>query len=485
MAANGLISGVSAGSIALLMLGAAASVHAQTVVPADGMPIYQISDAESRSISPENPTGAKAGGSRATLDKGSAGKEASELGAGWKVNPFIALAPGERVVLGEAVGPGVINHIWLTVGGKVTYRSLILRIYWDDEKTPSVETPLGDFFASAFGKDNTALINSAMVTVNPESGLNSNWPMPFRRKFRIELENRSQAAGELYYQIDYALQKVPASAAYFHAQFRMVDRLRPKELFTILDGVKGRGHYVGTYLTHSAFSPGWWGEGEFKFYLDGDREYPTINYTGEEDYFLGSYGYRHRDDQGKLQETPYSSLYAGFHTYNRTDLATQYYLPGRERRIGEYRWHISDPIRFRSDLRVTLQSLGWKSVDRYRVLEDGYSSVAYWYQQEPHAAFPVLPDDAALAFKPLQEPAPATGDGQSGLTLDSPIAVIMAYPEGKALLDRVIPALAPHPAYEQFKSMSLRQLQPVSEGAISDAMLAEVSAGLAKLGKRQ
>ncbi|WP_293451555.1 glycoside hydrolase family 172 protein [Phenylobacterium sp.] len=439
--------------------------------------LYRLSDAESRSISPENLTGEKGGGSRTPLDKGSAGVQATDLGLGWKVNPYIEIPPGGRTVLGEASGPGIINHIWMTIGGKGTYRSMILRIYWDGEATPSVETPVGDFFAAAFGKESTALIDSAVVAVNPESGLNSFWQMPFRRKFRIELENRSQHTNEVYYQIDYALQDVPPDAAYFHAQFRQVDRLKPKDVYVLLDGVKGRGHYVGTYLTHSAFSPGWWGEGEFKFYLDGDRDFPTINYTGEEDYFLGSYGYRHRGT-GRLEETDYSTAYSGFHAHNKTDMATQYYMSGRERRIGEYRWHILDPIRFKSDLRVTVQALGWKSPLRYRPLDDGFSSVAFWYQAEPHAAFPKLPDDAALQFKPLVEPARPAFVAGGPLTIDSPIEAIMMSWEGREIVNRELPALATHPAYEQFKAMSLRDLQGVSEGAITDKALATIDAAL-------
>lgn len=439
--------------------------------------LYRLSDAESRSISPENLTGEKGGGSRTPVAKGSAGVQATDLGLGWKVNPYIVIPPGGRVVLGQATGPGIVNHIWLTIGGKGTYRSMILRIYWDGEATPSVEVPVGDFFASAFGKDSTALIDSAVVAVNPESGLNSFWQMPFRKTFRIELENRSAHTNEVYYQIDYALQEVPKDAAYFHAQFRMVDRLKPKDVYTLLDGVKGQGHYVGTYLTHSAFSPGWWGEGEFKFYMDGDTDFPTINYTGEEDYFLGSYGYRHRQT-GKLEETDFSTTYAGFHAHNKTDMATQYYMSDRERRIGEYRWHILDPIRFKSDLRVTVQALGWRSPLRYRLLEDGFSSVAYWYQAEPHAAFPKLPDDAALQFKPLVEPPRPKVVSGGALTIDSPIEEIMMSWEGRQLLNREIPTLATHPSYNDVKGMRLKDLQGVSDGAITDAAIANIEAGL-------
>lgn len=391
--------GIIATLAALLLLGGQASA-----APSPGIgELYRLSDAVSRSISPENLTGEKGQGSRVPVERGSASDAAKDLGTGWKVNPYVIVFPGNKLTLGEATGPGVINHIWMTLGDP-NYRSSILRIYWDDEKTPSVETPVGDFFASGFGRDATPVIDSSVVAVNSGSGLNSFWQMPFRKKFRIEIENRGKAPVPIYYQIDYALQPVPRDAAYFHAQFRMVDRLEPKAVYTLLDGVKGQGHYVGTYLTHSAFSPGWWGEGEVKFYLDGDTDYPTINTTGEEDYFLGSYGFRRPDAQKKLQEVDFSSAYSGFHVFNKTDMWTEYYLEGRERRIGEYRWHIMDPVRFKSDLKVTIQALGWQYPPlRYLPLKDGFSSVAYWYQAEPHAPFPALPSDAAMVWKPLQQ----------------------------------------------------------------------------------
>ena len=375
---------------------------------ADGLlDLSRVSDAQSRSISPENLTGEKGRGGRATLETGSAAAVAKDLGVGWKVNPYMVIKPGTTLTLGKATGAGVIEHIWATLGGAATYRSLILRIYWDNETTPSVETPIGDFFAAGYGRDGAPAINSAAVAVNSGSGLNSYWRMPFRKAFRIELENRSASTAVIYYQIDYSLQPTPADAAYFHAQFRMIDRLKAKDVYTILDGVRGRGQYVGVYLTHSAFSPGWWGEGEVKFYLDGDRDFPTINGTGEEDYFNGSYDFQRKDAQGKPYEAEFSSLYSGFHVFTKTDVPTEFNLKGRERRVGEYRWHILDPIRFRSDLRVTIQSIGWQGPPvRYLPLTDGYSSVAFWYQTEPHAAFPALPDDKAIQWKPLQRPVP-------------------------------------------------------------------------------
>jgi len=394
-------------ALVALALARAPAVAAEPPAPAyEAASLYQLSDAESRSISPENQTGRKGQGGRTPIDQGSAGAVAKDLGVGWKVNPFLVIAPGERRLLGEAKGPGIINHIWATIGGSATYRSLILRIYWDGEATPSVETPVGDFFASAFGRDAAPTINSAVLAVNSGSGLNSYWQMPFRRSFRIELENRSKTPAVLYYQVDYALQPVPRTAGYFHAQFRMVDRLTPRSVYTILDGVRGHGQYVGVYLTHSSFSPGWWGEGEVKFYLDGDKDFPTINGTGEEDYFGGSYNFQRHDAHGGAYEGEFSSAYSGFYLFNKTDVASQYYAKDRERRVGEYRWHVLDPVRFKKDIHITIQSLGWQYPPlRYLPLTDGYSSVAFWYQAEPHAPFPALPSDEQLEWKPLKAPA--------------------------------------------------------------------------------
>jgi len=395
----------------LLSLGCAA-MQPDAVAALPGPPgvqsLFLLSDAQSRSISPENLTGAKGMGGRTELKDGSAKAAAQALGLGWKVNPYIQIAPGSTFTMGESDGPGVINHIWMTLGGTAEYRSAILRIYWDDEAAPSVEAPVGDFFASGWGKGNEPAIDSSVVAVTSGSGFNSFWQMPFRKKFRVTMENRSSKPLTIYYQIDYSLASVPANAAYFHAQFRMVDRLKAKDVYTILDGVTGEGHYVGTYLGHAAFSPGWWGEGEIKFYLDGDTDFPTINGTGEEDYFLGSYSYAKRDAKGVPHETSYSTAYAGFYGVKPVDWMTEYFKPDSERRSGQYRWHVMDPVRFRHDLRVTIQSIGWVGATNEKVigdriylpLEDYLASVAFWYQAEPHAPFPALPSDQAMQLAP-------------------------------------------------------------------------------------
>ena len=360
-------------------------VSAQT--PGMGQ-LYRVKDAETRSISPENPTGEKGKGGMATLEQGTAAKAARELGQGWKVNPYIHVEPGKTFTLGQADGSGVINHMWMTPVGD--YRLLIMRFYWDGETEPSVVAPAGDFFAAGWGMGNEPRITSLAICVNPRSGLNSYWQMPFRKGFRITMENQGDKGATIYYQINYSLEAVPENAAYFHAQFRRVNPLPYKDVYTILDGVKGTGQYVGTYLAHGANSEGWWGEGEAKFYIDGDADFPTICGTGEEDYFCGSYGFNERKEKGKWVYENFSSPYTGFHLIP---------FKGEQRRFGEYRWHITDPVRFKSDLRVTFQSIGWQSEGRYLPLQDDLASVAYWYQTEPHNPFPPLPEKDKLIIK--------------------------------------------------------------------------------------
>jgi hypothetical protein len=345
--------------------------------------LYKVSDARSRSISPENFTGEKGKGGMATLEEGSAAHAARELGQGWKVNPYVRIQPGETFVMGEIKGSGIINHIWMTPAG--VYRHSIFRIYWDEEEEASVESPVGDFFATGWGNGTEPDINSLAICVNPRSGLNSYWQMPFRKGCKVTMENIGDKELVLYYQIDYNLTDVPDDAAYFHAQFRRVNPLPYKDVYTIVDGIKGKGHYVGTYLGHGANSPGWWGEGEIKFFMDGDTEFPTICGTGEEDYFCGSYGYEERkQEDGTYTYSSFSSPYTGF--YHVKDPRYK----GEQRRFGQYRWHIYDPVRFENDLRVTIQSIGWQSEGRYLPLEDDQASVAYWYQIEPHNPFPPL-----------------------------------------------------------------------------------------------
>ncbi len=340
--------------------------------------LFQLDDMESRSISPENPGGARGMGGQAQIGEGSASHAARDLGQGWKVNPYIQIPAKTTYTIADIEGEGIIQHIWLTPTGK--WRNTILRIYWDGQENPSVECPIGDFFGVGWGE--YFQISSAMVCVNPGSAFNSYWQMPFRKSCRMTLENRADESVIMYYQIDYGLTRVPENAAYFHAQFRRVNPLPYQEVYTVLDGVEGRGKYVGTAMCWGSNNTGWWGEGEIKFYLDEDRDFPTICGTGTEDYFCGSYNFEDPRTRAKYQS--FSTPYTGFY-----DVETDC-LYRSQKRFGMYRWHIMDPICFKDKIRVTMQALGWREGGRYLPLQDDLASVAYWYQTLPTAPFPQL-----------------------------------------------------------------------------------------------
>ncbi|MCX7048409.1 MAG: DUF2961 domain-containing protein [Candidatus Sumerlaeota bacterium] len=369
--------------------------------------LSRLSSAQSRSISPENFTGEK--GKAAMATEGTGKGAARDLGQGWKVSPSVRIKAKTTFTMGEIEGPGCIQQIWMTPTGN--WRHSILRFYWDGETEPSVECPVGDFFACGWGS--YCQINSLAVCVNPGSAFNCYWQMPFRKKARITMENIDDKDMMLYYQINYALAPVPDDAAYFHAQFHRENPLKTTGLYTILDGVKGQGQFVGAYMAWEARSPGWWGEGEIKFYMDGDKEFPTICGTGTEDYFCGSYDFSVREARQLFPsgETTTTKIYRTFST-PYTGLAQVFPpdifgVPGQ--RFGLYRWHITDPVRFGKDLKVTIHALGWQTGRRYLPLEDDLASVAYWYQSEPHAKFPALPGKETLAIAPISvvQPKPA------------------------------------------------------------------------------
>lgn len=332
-----------------------------------------------RSISPENLTGESGMGARVPLEEGSAKTAARDLGTGWKVNPYLVLTPGEDRTLADITGCGSIRHIWLTPGTR-DWRNLILRIYWDDSEVPSVECPVGDFFACGWGE--YAQISSLAVCVNPGRAFNCYWTMPFRKHCRVTMENRTGENVNVYYQITYELGEVPENAGYFHAQFNRTNPLPYKTDYVILDKIEGQGQYIGTYLAWGVNNTGWWGEGEIKFYMDGDKDYPTICGTGTEDYFCGSYNF---DVNG--QYVPFSTPYTGLSQVIRPDGTYS-----SQTRFGLYRWHITDPIHFKKDLRVTIQALGWRSGGRYLPLQDDIASVAFWYQDKPNTSRKPLPD---------------------------------------------------------------------------------------------
>ncbi len=353
--------------------------------------ISRLTNAQSRAVTAENFTGEK--GKAAMSATGTGEKCASELGLGWKVSPSVNIKPHETFVLADIFGQGAIKHIWMTDsmpmrGAESKNRRLVLRMYWDGSDTPSVEVPYNDFFASA---DNCRYkpLSSLPVTVTPNRSYNCFWEMPFRTQARLTMENLTNKMITLYYQIDYTLCDVPDDAAYFHAQFRQVEKMKQGDVYTVLDNVHGKGQYVGTYMYWKTAREGWWGEGEMKFYLDGDKEFPTVCGTGTEDYFLGSYNF----DVGGTY-TEFCTPYAGLSKVNHPDDNDEW--PDRAYRVGQtfsmYRWHITDALFFDSDIRVTEQALGWQEGGLYYQLEDKISTVAYWYMDGICKTFPRFPE---------------------------------------------------------------------------------------------
>ena len=369
----------------------------------------RLSPAKTRSLSAENFSGAKGEGGKATegirilsnsmqqqiddwYGEGNwpEGVDVSrELGMGWKVSPNIMIAPGETAELGIINGSGAIQHIWMTTGSE-SQRLQILRMYWDNEEQPSVECPLGDFFATGWGNFNE--VSSLPICVNPKGGLNSYWLMPFRRHARITLENLNDEPIGVFYQIDYTLTEVPADTAYFHTQFRRMNPVTYKDVYTVLDGVNGQGQFVGIYMCWGTNLAGWWGEGEAKFYLDGDSEFPTICGTGTEDYFCGAGGFGKNDEYIEFN-TPYAGL---AQVINPNESYAYFGKSPNKMRFGLYRWHIMDPVRFERDFRMTIQALGWNG--KMVPLEDDLASAAFWYQTEPHTPFPALPSSEYLVI---------------------------------------------------------------------------------------
>lgn len=322
-------------------------------------------DIRSFSVSAENPTGEKGKGAMAT--EGSASYNARELGQGWKVNPYVVVKAGTTATLADIKGQGAIKHIWI-VDSSQNARESIFRIYFDGQKSPCVQAPLYDFFCNADQMEYRQ-INSLPICYNPRRGMNCYFEMPYFKGFRIEVENLGDEDVMVYYQIDCEEKEISKDSLYFHAQFRRTNPLPYMEPYTILDKIEGNGVYVGTYMHWCVKSNGWWGEGEIKFYIDGDKDFPSICGTGTEDYFGGAYNF---DVDGKYVE--FSGPYQGLSKVGKTDETYQ-----SQRSFDMYRFHINDPIYFKEDLRVTIQALGWRSGARYLPLQDDISSVAYWY----------------------------------------------------------------------------------------------------------
>ncbi len=356
--------------------------------------LWLPTNTRSRAITPENPTGEPGGGGRSIPDPdGCAGL----LGVGWKARPCIGIAPGETATLCDIEGPGCLTHLWMTFAqpeapgtlpwlrGVNRWRDLILRFYWEDTDVPAVECPAGDFFACGWGR--YVPVVSETVCVNPGKAFNCYWRMPFLRRCRITLENRWKMPATLFYQFDYTLRELPAEVLYFHAQFRRSNPTAYKKPHLIVE-TQGRGQYAGTYMCWGSNNVGWWGEGEVKFYIDADKDFPTICTTGTEDYFCGAYNF---ENTAKARYETYCTPYAGLPQVIQPDGLYQ-----SQTRFGMYRWHIADPICFKERLKVDVQALGWGGDGRFKPLQDDLATTAFWYQTLPSPTFPPLPPPAEM-----------------------------------------------------------------------------------------
>lgn len=279
--------------------------------------------------------------------------------------------------MGNLEGPGTIHHMWFTIAsGELGYsRLLVLRMYWDGEEKPSVECPVGDFFAMGHGIDKP--MSSLPVRVTSDGrGRNCYWPMPFKKSARITVTNEGKKRTDAYYYyIDWEKAPVPDDAAYFHAMYRQEFPTTPGKNYLLAD-IEGRGQYVGTVLSVRQRTASWWGEGDDFFYIDGEAE-PSLRGTGSEDYFCDGWGFREQD--GPYYGAP---LVEGYDAGARTTV---------------YRWHITDPVRFTKSLKVEIEHKGvsFNSDNAiksgFEERSDDFSSVAFWYQMEPHKAWPALP----------------------------------------------------------------------------------------------
>ncbi len=334
----------------LMSTGGAAALGAATMAsPAKDSPTSQALPAgdvmdptyidprlDSRSVSFENPTGARSGGGR--------------TGRGRKDHPSHIFEPGEKVVLANLEGPGTLRHIWMTCDNwqPEVLRALRFEVFYDGLAEPSISVPMFDFFGLPHGR--RAEYYSALVSVNEGRGFNSYIPMPFGRSVRVEFTNESARHVTLFYQIDYTLEpSIAQNPSYLHVSFRRENPTTLREDFVIAQGLKGPGRFLGCAVGIRVIEKGpWYGEGEVKIYRDGDRDFPTICGTGLEDYVGSAWGLgRHYGDYcGAPINIPPPSPDA-------TPLA-----PQSPDFVSFYRWHLPDPVMFAHELRVTIQQIG-------------------------------------------------------------------------------------------------------------------------------
>lgn len=341
------------------------------------MKLYRIKNRQSFGFSAENPTGQKNGGTK--------GKDCEKL------RPCIQIAPGETVTLCDTDGPGMITHIWFT--GYVGH-SFVMRIYWENEEFPSVEAPISAFFGCAYDENfkdrdgNYIVLNSAKILTAPGRGFNSYWEMPFAKHCRITMENRGKKEETLYYMISGWYGEIPQDAGYFHAAYRQEHPVTKGRAYTIIDGIEGRGCFAGvTFATGMNGNNTCWVEGEAKMYIDDDQ-YPSMNYTGTEDYFCGSYGFGNDIILNRYQT--FSGMYTGLFAIMGDN---REFYNGQQRFL-LYRFHEKDPVYFSKNFKMTIDNLGWTG-PRY----DDYTSVAYWYLEKPSKLAKGLPSDEEMVMK--------------------------------------------------------------------------------------
>jgi len=366
----------------ILCIAASAAMSAQE--------LYQMPAArmETRWASPENPSAERGAGGQAN--------------AGRKGRPFIAIPAGGEAVLAEAAGSGTVRRIWLSFGDRSprNLRGLRLQMYWDGSPHPAVDSPLGDFFSHMMGR--MAPFQSALFSSPEGRSFVCHAPMPFRTSMRILVRNETgRELPNLYYDVDYTIgDSHPESVLYFHAWFRQESPTTLQKDYEFLPLVRGRGRFLGVMFGVQAdrrkYSFTWWGEGEVKFYLDGDRELPTLVGTGTEDYIGTAWG------QGR-----FDNLYQGCHVADNEKMQYSF-----------YRFHVPDPVWLYQEIRGTIQQIGYLNprwmglvhqlgTKLYRAgpglsgrgpLEEGlferqddWSSVAYFYLDRPQNGLPPIP----------------------------------------------------------------------------------------------
>ncbi|MHC4798370.1 MAG: glycoside hydrolase family 172 protein [Planctomycetota bacterium] len=305
--------------------------------------------------------------------------------SGGNADYLAGIAPGETVVLADLDGPGMIHHIWITIHAEQFFgRKILFRIYFDDEKDPSVLSPINDFFCSGHGLNSNVTSIPISVTSHGKS-LNSFFKMPFNKKARVEITNQGLKDIMLfYYYIDYRTYRQPLQdVGYFHARYRQDYPAIAGENYRICD-IKGRGHFVGCVYSVESNGDGWWGEGDDRWFIDGEKS-PSLHGTGSEDFLCQAWGV-------DLRSTPY---------FGTTIKEGEHYQ--KDNRYTSYRFYIEDPVPFEKSLRLEIEHFGGaydkdgKELAGMAERPDNISSVAYWYQAEPHKPWPpIAPVDRRL-----------------------------------------------------------------------------------------